>query len=204
MLVRGVRVVTHVPMVLFVSALVAAVAAVAAGSALPPAGVWPLPKSSTCGPGMGGSLSAGFQLSASGPGATTDVVMAALERYKPILLSPTHAATTNGAISKVNVAVASAEDSLSEETDYSYTIQADATSITATAASPFGVAYALESLSQLMEQGQLKCSALTVDDSVSYGAPLTPHALVYARSAAQLCTLSLNLPFAAMVDRTAA
>ena len=36
---------------------------------------------------------------------------------------------------------------------------------TATAASPFGVAYALESLSQLMEQGTVKCSSLAVTDT---------------------------------------
>ena len=143
---------------------------------LPPAGIWPLPKSSTCGPGAGASLSANYQLSASGPGANTDVVAAALKRYKSILLTPgTQAKATDGTISKVTVTVTSADDSLSDTTDYSYTIRADATRITATAASPFGVAYALESLSQLMEKGSLKCSTLTVDDTVRRFA-LDPHA----------------------------
>jgi hypothetical protein len=159
----------HPRAMLFLGVLVGAVAG--AGSALPPAGIWPLPKSSTCVAGAGGSLSASFQLTATGAGATADVVVAALGRYKPILLPPSHAAAAaadaDGTISKVTVAVASADDTLSHETDYSYTIQADSTSITARAASPFGVAYALESLSQLMDKGQLKCSTLTVDDSVS-------------------------------------
>ena len=92
---------------------------------LPPAGIWPLPKSSTCGPGAGASLSANYQLSASGPGANTDVVAAALKRYKSILLTPgTQAKATDGTISKVTVTVTSADDSLSDTTDYSYTIRA--------------------------------------------------------------------------------
>ena len=66
----------HPRAMLFLGVLVGAVAG--AGSALPPAGIWPLPKSSTCVAGAGGSLSASFQLTATGAGATADVVVAAV------------------------------------------------------------------------------------------------------------------------------
>ena len=130
--------------------------------ALPPAGIWPLPKSTSCGAGAGGALSDDVKLTATGAGASSDVVKAALVRYRLILLP---SGSGDGDITDVTVAVVSADDTLSDATDFSYSIHATSTAISATAASPFGVAYALESLSQLMDKGKLKCSKLAITDS---------------------------------------
>jgi N-acetyl-beta-hexosaminidase len=90
------------------------------------------------------------------------VVKAALQRYRSLLLP---AGSGDGDITDVTIAVTSADDTLSDASDFSYSITATGTVISATAASPFGVAYALESLSQLMDKGEVKCSALAVIDS---------------------------------------
>ena len=50
----------------------------------------------------------------------------------------------------VAIAVADANETLGQGTDYSYTITVAGGKISATAASPYGVAYALETLSQLI------------------------------------------------------
>ena len=67
----------------------------------------------------------------------------------------------------------SASTNLSASTDYSYTLQfkAESDTITATAASSFGVGYALETLTQLLGNGtarRLRCSSVEVSDAPQF------------------------------------
>eukprot|EP01050_Picozoa_sp_SAG11_P020632 SAG11_NODE_3513_length_2400_cov_25.143850_2_plen_198_part_00 len=149
--------------------------------AQPPPGVWPLPTNMQCtGGSAGGSFAPALQLIATGAGATSDVVVAALARYKPILLAP---ATQSLAAESINVrkvtidvAACAADCPLTAETDYSYTLQSNmgAAEVTATASSPYAVAYVLEMLSQLVDKGgKLQCTHFSITDS-----PEFPHRCV--------------------------
>ena len=79
---------------------------------------------------------------------------------------------TQNSIKTITIAVASADDLLSGATDYSYSLSATAGSdqVAATAASPFGVAYALETLLQLASaDGTLPCGGgLSITDAPEY------------------------------------
>ena len=148
-------------------------------AALPPAGVWPLPRSFTCAPG-GSTLSPGLQLVATGPGSSSAVTTAALARYKTLLLGGGGSTSIDrpapGDIQTIAVAVATAAGDLSAKTDYTYTLQLkpESRTITATAASPFGVAYALETLTQLLGNAtstsprRLLCSSMDVSDAPEF------------------------------------
>ena len=172
------------------AALLAAVPAAAvpdgAAAALPPPGVWPLPSSIACtklpGAEAGSTLSASLRLVASGPGSSSAITTAALARYKPMLLGGGSTTSLDdrqapeGDIQAISVAVATASGDLSAATDYSYTLQVKAGSatITATAASPFGVAYALETLTQLLSNAtsaspkRLLCLTVDISDAPQF------------------------------------
>eukprot|EP01051_Picozoa_sp_SAG22_P012633 SAG22_NODE_1332_length_4702_cov_1.577232_2_plen_803_part_00 len=143
-----------------------------AAAGLPP-GPWPRPKQSSCLTNRGtGTFGSATTIVATGAGAKTDVVVAALLRYKSIIVPQDLAAANLGTITTVTVDVASADDTLSSSTDYSYTLaymHGGGDTVAATAAGPFGVAYALETLSQtIQEGGVLPCSALSVQDAPEY------------------------------------
>ena len=123
------------------------------GAAVP---VWPLPQrwTTTGGPSPSGMRQgAPFEVALSGAGAGSGVATAAVERYTPRLRVATH----RQAPSRLALTVRSANEALGQRTDYSYGLswQGQATHGVAngSAASPYGVAYALESLLQLLESG---------------------------------------------------
>jgi hexosaminidase len=152
-----------------------------------PAGVWPLPAKMSCTSGVATAISPDVKLTATGAGASTDVTIASLSRYKAIILAgsvnlPTTADERLGAsaeqqqaaaagITSITVAVGSGAASLSANTDYSYTLKINAAAgeVTATAASSFAVAYALEAFSQLLDKdGKLLCSTAIVVDKPQF------------------------------------
>jgi hexosaminidase len=118
---------------------------------------------------------------ATGPGSSSTVTTAALARYTPLLLGNGPAffdrqapLEGSGDIQAISIAVATAADDLSATTNYSYTLQLKAGSrtINATAASPFGVAYVLETLTQLLDNAttspRLLCSSVDVSDAPQF------------------------------------
>jgi hexosaminidase len=155
------------------TALLAVAAAAVDGAPLPSPGVWPLPSSIACTPAIAGSvLSASLQLVATGPGSSSTVTTAALARYTPLLLG---GAPVDGSGDIQTISIAVAADDLSATTNYSYTLQLKAGSrtITATAASPFDVAYVLETLTQLLANAstssrRLLCSSVDVSDAPQF------------------------------------
>lgn len=153
---------------------------------LPPAGVWPLPRSIEC-KAPGATLpviASGMRISLAGLGASADVSIAAVKRYTPVLLSghnvlkPASAglllASASPTVTNIEITVGSKLAPLSSATNYSYTLDYDSGSdtVSVSTASPFGVAYALETLSQLISGTQgarkLKCVSLSVRDSPQF------------------------------------
>jgi hexosaminidase len=158
-------------LLLAAAASLSAHTAAAADPAFPP-GPWPLPQTASC-TGTCTSTVCTFRAStvllATGPGGATDIAVAALLRYKPLLArGPPNPG--NG-FTKVTVVVLTADVKLGAATDFSYTLSVAAGSgeVTATAATPFGVAYALETLSQFVDgAGTLQCAALSVTDAPEF------------------------------------
>ena len=75
----------------------------------------------------------------------------------------------SGGVGAVAIAVADANETLGQGTDYSYTITVSGDKVSATAASPYGVAYALETLSQFLDDAAtLQCTELSVEDAPAY------------------------------------
>ena len=115
--------------------------------------VWPLPKALECpSPGQISSvlLSSAVTVALSGPGASSKVGTQSNARLLPLLKA---AGVPRGAITSVSVTVQSADETLSRTTNYSYSIDYTSGSgaVKLTAASPYAVAYALESLLQLSD-----------------------------------------------------
>jgi lysophospholipase L1-like esterase len=159
------------------SSLSAAAPPPAYDSDLPPPGVWPLPKSFSCTPlvAAGASLSTDLQLIAAGVGRGADVASAALARYRPLLVGTPSggagraAAEESGTIRSITIEVSSASTNLSASTNYSYSLKfTGGDTITATAASPYGVAYAMETVTQLVNGTRLMCESLEISDEPQF------------------------------------
>lgn len=126
--------------------------------------VWPLPAHLTCtGTGTGPSLASKLTVSLR---SKSEVANAAMERYQVLLQG---VGSESGAVKEVIVTVESDDEELGLGTDYSYNLSMDVATdvVSVHAASPYGVAYALESLLQLQEQ---HCLSFDLDD-----APVFPH-----------------------------
>ena len=135
--------------------------------------VWPLPRTQKCSTDHGtpAALAAGWRFSPpAGPGGakcTSSVVSAALTRYTPIL----GAGSSTGALRTIEITVSSDSEALGANTSYGYSVSADAnsTEIAIVAESPYGVAYALETLSQVLSANAVDgCTAFDVEDAPSF------------------------------------
>jgi hexosaminidase len=131
--------------------------------------VWPLPRSQEC--TVGGTpaaLAAGWLVSTPvGPGGAkcaSSVLGAALTRYRSILGGGSSA----GALRTIKITVSSNSEVLGANTSYGYSISAAANStvVVIEAKSPYGVAYALETLSQVLSANE--CTAFHVEDAPSF------------------------------------
>jgi hexosaminidase len=138
-------------------------------SASPRAEIWPLPRHMSCVAGSGpvhpGLLAPSISVALTGPGAGSSVAALAAARYQ---LSLRAAAAVGGEILRVDVAVAAADDALDARTNYTYELSRQpGSTITGTAASPFAVAYALESVLQLSAdtQQRRRCATFSLSDS---------------------------------------
>ena len=135
----------------------------------PQSEVWPLPLRWACIPSGGTPtvLDARLSITLQGTGASSDVARAAAARYLPLLRAAGR--PPNSTVDRVDISVSStAAQALSRLTNYSYTMsrQLNGTTIVATAASPFGVAYALESLLQLTrDEAQRRCRSFSLIDA---------------------------------------
>lgn len=133
-----------------------------------PAALWPAPRSATCTGGAGGSIASEVRISLAGAGATSDVATTATARYLPLFAKH---AVAGGSVRELAVTVASSDETLGQDTDYSYSIKlGDGMQPVIAAASPFGVAYALETLSQFIEEstGKLHCAQISVADAPTF------------------------------------
>jgi N-acetyl-beta-hexosaminidase len=154
------------PLLALAPLAVASAGGAAAAASTLPAAVWPAPRSAHCAPGAGPALSKVLALKLTGAGAGSAIAANATARYLPLL---TEHAAPSGGVASATIAVADANETLGQGTDYSYTIKVVGNTITATAASPYGVAYALETLSQFLDAtGRLQCTALAVDDAPAF------------------------------------
>ena len=131
---------------------------------LVPAAVWPAPQHVQCTPTTpGGTIATRLAIKLTGNGASSTVASNAATRYTPLL---TEHATAGGKVAAITVAVETDDELLGQDTDYSYTIASSHGGVEVTARSPFGVAYALETLSQFIgDDGALACADLAVDDA---------------------------------------
>ena len=136
-----------------------------------PVPVWPLPLKLECTKAVGvrALLSDSAAVRLSGPGAASSVATQAAARYEPLLRA---AGSSAGLVSDVTVVVEEASDSLSQTTNYSYSLShvsgRDA-AVAVFAASPFGVGYAMESLLQLASpKARLDCAGFQLQDTPVY------------------------------------
>jgi hexosaminidase len=152
--------------------LLSLLAADSAASSAPPLaatlGVWPLPASLSCTPPASHAAASGFAADLKIRAARQSaIVSGSAERYLGALRGD---AGATGQVHTITVAVADMNETLAASTDYSYTVSLHdgAGALTITAASPFAVAYALETLAQLVHSagggGRLPCRALAVAD----------------------------------------
>jgi hexosaminidase len=144
----------------------------ASSSSAPPLaatlGVWPLPASLSCTPPGDEAHAPGFAADLKIQTAGHSVIVSgSVERYLWALRGE---ASATGQVHTITVAVADMNETLAASTDYNYTIalKDGAGTLAVTAASPFAVAYALETLAQLVHSagggGRLPCCALAVVD----------------------------------------
>ena len=150
----------------------------------PPVPVWPLPLKLDCTKALDNApttlLSTSVAIKLSGSGAASPVAVQAASRYQLLLRAAGSAA---GSVKQVMVEVSAADDTLGPATNYSYSLHyaaaaaaADvagapaATAIAASAATPFGVGYAMETLLQLASpEAQRSCGAgFSVADTPGY------------------------------------
>ena len=114
-----------------------------------PAPVWPLPQKLECIPAARAPtrlLSSSVAVKLSGPGAASAVAVRAASRYQDILRG---AGGAGGAVHEITVEVGMACD-LGPATNYSYSLAYGSSAVvTSSAASPFAVGYAMETLLQL-------------------------------------------------------
>ena len=122
--------------------------------------VWPQPQKQTSTGATYVLDFTNFSFAASGAGAQSEVLLDAFKRYRSIILL--HSATshpqqsfrqTSGTIASVRVKVASADETLSLETDQSYNLTVGAPTIALEARTVYGALNGLESLSQLVDRG---------------------------------------------------
>ena len=147
----------------------------------PPAPVWPLPRHLDCharATGKAELLSRSVTLKLTGPGAGSSVAVQAATRYQLLLRD---AGSVVGQVQEVTVAVESTSDSLGQTTNYSYALHygvrvenvaggSATTAVVASAATPFGVGYAMETLLQLATpEAQASCGGgFSVVDEPDY------------------------------------
>ena len=150
-------------------ALVTMSACSATGGALPPA-VWPPPVSASCTGSAGSAFSShGLNFHFSGHGENSLIAHKASARYLPLL---TEGAPASGTIDSISIFVGAAAETLSLDTDYAYEINVNGSEVLLRTRSPFGVAYALETLSQFIVPGTngaaLQCATIAVSDAPAF------------------------------------
>ena len=142
----------------------------AVGVSLPPS-VWPPPRSASCtGSDAGSAFSSALSFNWSGLGGSSSIARNASARILPILIEGGSAA---GEITSVSIAVRAADETLGFSTDYAYEISVDGSAVHVSAASPYGVAYGLETLSQFIVHGvnggaELQCGTISVVDAPAF------------------------------------
>jgi hypothetical protein len=146
-----------------------------------PVPVWPLPLRLNCTPPVLANtpsklLASTVSIKLTGPGAASPVSVQSAARYQLMLRK---AGSTAGSVKEITVEVEEADDALDQATNYSYSLYYSAatthdssagTTVTASAASPFGLGYAFETLLQLASpKAQLDCGGgFTVQDRPVY------------------------------------
>eukprot|EP01052_Picozoa_sp_SAG31_P035452 SAG31_NODE_4280_length_3383_cov_3.430268_4_plen_300_part_00 len=135
----------------------------------PPAGLWPVPRHVVCSGDDRQPISANLSIVLRGAGAGSDVAANATMRYRPLLTG--YGTGKQGGIDTVIIAVGG-NATLGPSTDYSYSIEltAPSHSVAVSTASVFGVAYALETLEQLIDKrsGRLQCATVQIIDFPEY------------------------------------
>eukprot|EP01043_Picozoa_sp_COSAG02_P029430 COSAG02_NODE_1831_length_10724_cov_44.091859_8_plen_413_part_00 len=132
--------------------------------------VWPLPQYLHCQPDQDSKKLLSDSVVVIVSGATSAVASESVRRYTPLLRS---AGRSDGRVKTVAIALQSGSESLGQTTNYSYSLNyvaVTSSTVDVTAASPYGVAYSLETLLQLAEPpAVVQCgSAFTVKDYPSY------------------------------------
>jgi hexosaminidase len=122
---------------------------------------WPKPQSQTDATVLYTLDPSSFTFNGLGPGAESSVLLDAFKRFRGIIFLHTPSSSAidfaiqNSAstITGVNVQVATADETLSLETDQSYNLTIVAPTITVQANTVYGALYGLETLSQLVDRG---------------------------------------------------
>ena len=132
--------------------------------------VWPLPQLLKCQPDQDNEVLLSSSVVVKITGGTSAIASQAAARYTPLLRA---AGSAKGRVKTVTLALQSASEALDRATNYSYSLRYVALgsdSVTASAASPYGAAYAFETLLQLAEPAaQALCgSAFTVVDAPDF------------------------------------
>ena len=136
-------------------ALVLAALAAVAESDAKAMTVWPKPQSQSFDGATYVLEPSAFAFDATGPGAKSDIISDAFKRYRGIMFGhgPTAVAASNRAaapiLTRATVNVASADESLTLETDESYVLKVTASGIDLSTNTVYGAVRGLETLSQV-------------------------------------------------------
>ena len=124
--------------------------------------IWPKPQSQTTTSDLFVLDPTKFAFNGAGQGGESPILLGAFKRYRGIIFlhSPAardgardSAAAVAGVISSCTVHVESSDDSLTLETNVSYTLDVNADGVNITAPTVYGAMYGLESFSQLVDRG---------------------------------------------------
>ena len=153
--------------IVLLSALVGSAQAVPSAGAAPHSLVWPPPRSMAVS-GAPLPLAAGFAFTTNHSGSAT--LDAAVARFSGFAANTAAMGSSTGGLANLHVTVASADETLGETTDYSYTLTISATGAKAAAQTVYGAMYALESFTQLLDEqtGSVMHSSVAIDDAPEY------------------------------------
>eukprot|EP00038_Savillea_parva_P019262 m.26939 g.26939 ORF g.26939 m.26939 type:complete len:781 (-) comp4361_c0_seq1:2909-5251(-) len=128
--------------------------------------VWPIPSTYECvPPGRAGpaTLAPGWQFSVADNAKSNAIVQAAVSRYQPVFAPLVHSGLySNIKTLAIVVSDPSPDNTLGPHTNYNYSVSLSESAVTMTAQTQWGVAYALETVAQLLDAPT--CGSFSVTD----------------------------------------
>eukprot|EP00049_Salpingoeca_infusionum_P018051 m.355519 g.355519 ORF g.355519 m.355519 type:complete len:620 (+) comp17271_c0_seq1:114-1973(+) len=135
-------------------------------------GVWPVPRQCKCTASNPRKLDAEFSIFSGDKQNPT--LVAAMSRYQSWITqaqtaSDAQMVSDTSTISGIAVSLDSVDETLGNTTSFNYKVELSGNTISLAANNVYGAIAGLETLSQMLQDGSLSCSSLSITDSPTYG-----------------------------------